>query len=216
MLITYFSEIINDTHIKECNDIFERLIKINIPPQLEIKILKSGCEQQMIYGLKFKDIFDEINKKHFHRSEDGQITPHSESLYDHLKLAGLLSYIEAQYLGYSKKEQIHAYLLGLFHDIGKPATMHSNKISRYVSFKGHSIVGSIILSRLWTNKLFEEFELSFDDWSNIISCTCAHMCSYFSKQTTPLHEFGVKSMMNFNARKLLIALRFGDHLACIP
>jgi putative nucleotidyltransferase with HDIG domain len=125
------------------NELFNKLLNINLPKQFVI-----DCnEQKYIDNLKFQDIFDYIKSKNWHN-----LSPHSETLYDHLINAGRLSYEKAVELGYNEKECVKGWLTGILHDIGKPGT--SVIKSKNVSFKGHGIVGSAMLDNFWSGLNF--------------------------------------------------------------
>lgn len=190
------------------NELFNKFLNIKLPQQFII----DENEQKYIDNLKFEDIFNNIKSKNWH-NEGKQSTPHSESLYDHLINTAKLSYEKAVELGYSEKECVKSWLTGLLHDVGKPGTQLIK--TQHISFKGHGIVGSAILDNFWSENISNCFEINKQDWGDICTCTCVHMCGYFHDQKSVDHMFNFKILPK-SIKKLLIPLRYGDQLALIP
>ncbi len=188
--------------------LFSKLLNINLPEQFII----NDNNQCYVTNLKFEDIFEYVKSKNWH-NEGKQTTPHSESLYDHLINTGRLSYEKAVELGYDDKECIKAWLTGLLHDIGKPGTQLVK--SEHISFKGHGIVGSAILDNFWSEEINTCFEINKQDWGDICTCSCVHMCGYFPDQKSVNHMFNFQILPK-SVKKMLIPLRYGDQLALIP
>jgi len=186
------------------DELFNKLLNIKLPSQFVI-----DCnEQKYIDNLKFQDIFDYIKSKNWHN-----LSPHSETLYDHLINAGRLSYEKAVELGYNEKECVKGWLTGILHDIGKPGT--SLIKSKNVSFKGHGIVGSAMLDNFWSENIQICFGINKEDWGDICTCTCVHMCGYFRDQKSIDHMFNFQILPK-SVKKMLITLRYGDQLALVP
>ena len=184
--------------------LFNTLMDIQIPQQFEI----INGVQMVINDLKFNDIFNFIKLKHYH-CEEGKICPHNESLYEHLHNVANFAYIRSKKLNYSEHECKKAWITGLLHDIGKPGTININK--KYISFKGHGIVGGAILNNLWSNEIFEKLGMTRHDWGDICTCTCVHMCGYFLEQETDEHIFNLK-ILPTSVKKILVPLRYGDYM----
>ena len=194
--------------IMNLDELFNDLLNIDIPDQF---CIDSG-NQYYVSNLKFKDIFDHIKSKNWH-NEGKHTTPHSESLYDHLINAGRLSYEKAVELGYNKKDCIKAWLTGLLHDVGKTGTQILK--SQHITFKGHGIVGSAILDNFWSNNIETCFEINKQDWGDICTCTCVHMCGYFQDQKSVDHMFNFQ-ILPHSVKKMLLPLRYGDQLSLVP
>lgn len=190
------------------NTIYERLVKISIPPQFVV----SENDQKMISNLTFSDIFDYIKSEHWHQTKK-HTCPHSESLFDHLTTCATLCYEKAIKECYTEKECVKAYLTGLLHDIGKPGTRRL--LGKHTAFKGHGLVGGAMLENFYSKEVLDEFSLSVDDWAEISTCADVHMCSYFPQHTSKLHRYSV-NILPESIKRMLLVLREGDQLSLIP
>jgi putative nucleotidyltransferase with HDIG domain len=190
------------------NSIFNRLLKIALPPQFVV----DENDQKMIQNLTFNDIFEYIKSEHWHQTKK-QSCPHSESLYDHLLSCADICYEKAIKECYTKKDCVKAYLTGLLHDIGKPGTRRL--LRKHTSFKGHGLVGGAMLENFYSKELVNEFELSEEDWTDISTCADVHMCSYFPQRTSKLQLYSV-NILPESIKRMLFVLREGDQLSMIP
>ncbi len=189
------------------NYIYQKLLTIQIPPQLIIQ----NKTQSITNSMTWRDVFDFIKSKHWHT--DGKYTcPHEESLFDHLNMCGCHCYKRACELDFNSKERIKAYLTGLLHDIGKPGTVR--QLNKHLAFKGHGLVGGAILENFWSPEL-ESLGIDQNDWADISTCADVHMCSYFPNQTTPIHKFSL-NILPMEVKQMLYVLREGDQLSMIP
>jgi chloramphenicol 3-O-phosphotransferase len=190
--------------------IFDTLMGICVPDQLHI----FNDAQKMVRIGTWRDVFDFIKSKHWHRSECGNFTcPHSESLYDHLLECGRLCYEHAMMSNLDRKTCVKAYIAGLLHDIGKIGTVRQT--GKHLTFKGHGLVGGAILENMWSEEIDVMLRLTLEDWGDISTCADVHMCSYFGNQTTQLHKYSA-NILPHGVKELLACLRIGDHLSMVP
>ena len=178
------------------NTLFNKLLDISLPTQY----ICNDSNQQIEVNYKWKDIFDIIKSKHWHN--DGKLTcPHAESLYDHLLLCAELTYQKAESFGYSEHDCIKAYFSGLLHDLGKPGTQ--KVMGKYLSFKGHAIVGGALIENFWNPEIEIIFGLTREDWGDISFIADVHMCTYFPDQTSDTHHF-CSQILPYNVKKMLV------------
>jgi hypothetical protein len=186
---------------------FDILMGITIP---QILIIKDNTQKTI--SCTWQTIFDYIKSKHWH-SEGGKITPHSESLYDHLLSVGDISYTHAKNIGYNDHDCIKAFLTGLLHDIGKPGTM--TFMGKHVAFKGHGLNGGAMIENFWSPEIEDKLGMTASDWGDISTCADVHMCGYFPTQKTDDHKFSL-NILPSSVKSMLIPLRRGDQLGLVP
>jgi len=194
--------------------LFEKLMGIPLPPQFVVKKTKEGFVQSMDHTLNtIGDFFKEkVAGKHYH--SDGLHTcPHKESLLDHLKECARICLTYAIELKFSPLECKKAYVAGLLHDIGKMGTL--TKLSKYLAFKGHPIVGGALIELFFSQAITEKFGITLEDWGDIAAAASVHMCSYFKGQTSQLHKQSV-AILPDGVKRLLAVLSIGDPLAMEP
>jgi len=170
-------------------------------------------------SMSWKQIFDEIRSRDWHNTKTCNCSYHEESLYEHLIRCAEICYEKAiDYKITDIKLLIKITLAGLLHDIGKIGTQKegcSKDGFRYVSFKGHGIVGGMSIIRYWDKSITEIFELTEQDWGDISCCADHHMCTYFPQQITQNHKY-FTGIFPDNVKILLQFLRFGDCLSRRP
>ena len=194
-------------------DIIIKLFKCNIPNQF---IVDKGIQKELY--LSWKIIFDKIRSKHWHKTDICICSSHTESLYEHLIKCAEICYEKAFNNGITGIPLIKICLAGLLHDIGKISTQKegvSKNGFKFVSFKGHGIVGGASIVRYWDESITTVFGLTEQDWGDISTCADYHMCTYFPQQTTIIHKF-FTGIFPDNIKILLQYLRFGDILSAVP
>jgi hypothetical protein len=192
------------------NKLINILSTIPINPHLEIK----NDIQTLEINLTFGDLFNIIKSKHWHSNIDKTKTSyHSESLYDHSINTAIATLNNALSVGLSTHKCLIMFLLGLFHDIGKPATYNEGAI--FIGFKGHGPVGSAIVDNLWSDAIEDILNISKDEWGNICVCIAVHMCGYFLTQTSPYHKFYLSSLSR-DVKEMISILRKADQISLVP
>jgi len=171
--------------------------------------------------IKGHEILDFLKSEHFHEkcvSKNGSgntktlVTPHKESLLDHLLRAGEMCKQYADRNGLFQDRPWLPMNIGFWHDIGKPGcTTH---LSKYLSMKFHGVIGGALIENLCTEEFQAEFELSSEDVALISLTADVHMCSYFPEQGGDKGDLHMDTMrlLPTEVRQALCCLRLGDQL----
>lgn len=195
--------------------ILERLLALPVPDTFTVK----DGKQEILRGLTWKTCWDVICSEHWHAILDGDgcvkhKTPHMESLEKHSLSTAEICYDKAIEMGLEKP--VKYYLCGLLHDWGKPGTLF--KMKKYLTMKGHGIVGDAIIANLWTPAIEEEFSITDQEWGDMCTAIGVHMCGYFPQYSVECGTIHMDTfrLLTHGVRDYLIPLRMADCLALEP
>lgn len=162
------------------------------------------------------DLLTWLQSEHFHQKRvlgKTLITPHDESLYEHLMECAKHASIYATNHIEGNPNIWKFFLTGFLHDIGKPGcTIASGK---HLCMKGHGPVGSAIIENITSQDLMDTFNLTKADMADIATAVNYHMCGYHAR--FPINKGSLNidafSLLTPNVKDLICALRIGDSLA---
>jgi hypothetical protein len=195
-------------------EFIRRLCELEINELRVSSASKGNIPKQETVTITFGDIMGRINSKHWHQ-ENQCVTPHEESLTDHLVGAGYYAWNMAKALDWNPVWVYLATFAAFVHDIGKVSTFYENTKMGTISFKGHGPVGGACVSNMFLQniqKLNELFGFTREMIVAVSTMCDVHMCSYFDGQNTPYHNFLSRSFP-LPVKPLLILLAIGDHLS---
>ena len=162
------------------------------------------------------DLLVWLQSEHFHKKDDPKsgkilITPHEESLYEHLIECARLA---SRYAADHDSPNIWKFFLaGFLHDIGKPGCTISR--GKHLCMKGHGPVGSAIIENITSQDLMDTFNLTKADMADIATAVNYHMCGYHA--CFPINKGALNidafSLLTPEVKDLICALRVGDSLA---
>jgi energy-coupling factor transporter ATP-binding protein EcfA2 len=136
-----------------------------------------------------------------------QSAHHEETLLAHSIQVAMIASTCAYAYGESEDIQFASYVTGLFHDIGKHATVDllDPKKSQTLHFMGHDVVGAGILNLLYAPNM----GISDNTWDAITTAIRLHMSGYHGNDATKWKWMAYQSISDLTSR-LLVYLRRGD------
>jgi adenylate kinase family enzyme len=214
-----FSKINYETLFKIFQTIHDIL---NIKFDTFITIKEKGIWSQKLVSSTLYDYLCDVSNNHTHTVKIKEKTCvcdyHMESLFSHLMMCSLITYMQAQ-----DDEQVLSYTIAaLLHDIGKVGTARTNFDAKrdlstgYMSYAFHGELGSGILKQAYN----KEFGKYFDEtqWLNICKIINVHMCGYHDiDQTKPSTQYKWSLLRHNNkiVKNGLYCISFGDHFSSI-
>lgn len=172
---------------------------------------------EVVKEMTFCQIFQSLQLLNVHQDivNDGKnysCEYHTEELFDHLILCGLISCIEAINM---EIDPFIATLAGILHDIGKLGCIHIFA-NDHIGYPFHGEFGAIILARIYS-KSFEQF-VSKEMWELICRLLTVHMCSYHLVKYESYWEQSRVNSCRFEddiTKSYLIAMSHGDVFAAL-
>lgn len=112
----------------------------------------------------------------------------------------------------SDSKIMQAMFFGLFHDIGKMATVQTYEFAEklYIGFPAHAEIGAMQFQMHWNDEMSSY--ISKIDYMNVSTAILRHMCGYHGDETIETHyKRNLLILDTIAVREMLCANRVGDH-----